>query len=484
MRSPPPWLREKGFAVNRIFQASARAPEGGTSSIVDRLIQASSDLAILIAGDGTIEEVHLGKAFARERADEWLGRSWADTVTSDTRSKIRSLLDEVKKVEISRFRQVNQVFADGIEIPVSFTVLQFDGKGRVLALGRDLRALSDLQKQLVDAQQALERDYWRLRQVETRYRLLFQRSSEAVLFLEAGSRRVVDANEAAGRAFGLPLRELMDLRIPEGLDLEPEETDNLRSYLAAVANSGKADPITLTLSEGSVWDFHASLVREDRDQIFLAHLSPTGRVRDDVDHREKRWVQLLENAPDGWVVTDMDARVVAVNRAFLDLVQLSSEEEALGQSLGKWLGRPGADLTVLLANLQKFGVVRLFPTTLLGELDMDTEVELSGILLEEVDPPVVGIVVRNVSRRLAVDRGARRNLTSTMDELTHQVGKVSLKELVQNTTAVVEAHFIEAALELTDDNRTAAAELLGVSRQSLYTKLRRYNLEGPSRDRD
>ena len=484
MRSPPPWPPEKGFAVNRIFQASARTPEGGTSSIVDRLIQASSDLAILIAGDGTIEEVHLGKAFARERADEWLGRSWVDTVTSDTRSKIRSLLDEVKDVEISRFRQVNQVFADGIEIPVSFTVLQFDGKGRVLALGRDLRALSDLQKQLVDAQQALERDYWRLRQVETRYRLLFQKSSEAVLFLEAGSRRVVDANEAAGRAFGLPLRELMDLRIPEGLDLEPEETEKLRSHLAAVATSGKAEPITLTLSDGAVWDFHASLVREDRDQIFLAHLSPTGSVPDSVDEREKRWVQLLENAPDGWVVTDMDARVVAVNRAFLDLVQLSSEEEALGQSLGKWLGRPGADLTVLLANLQKFGVVRLFPTTLLGELDMDTEVELSGILLEEVDPPVVGIVVRNVSRRLAVDRGARRNLTSTMDELTHQVGKVSLKELVQNTTAVVEAHFIEAALELTDDNRTAAAELLGVSRQSLYTKLRRYNLEGPSRDRN
>jgi DNA-binding NtrC family response regulator len=42
--------------------------------------------------------------------------------------------------------------------------------------------------------------------------------------------------------------------------------------------------------------------------------------------------------------------------------------------------------------------------------------------------------------------------------------------------ALVERHFVEAALELTGDNRTAAAELLGLSRQSLYTKLRRYNL--------
>ena len=35
---------------------------------------------------------------------------------------------------------------------------------------------------------------------------------------------------------------------------------------------------------------------------------------------------------------------------------------------------------------------------------------------------------------------------------------------------------IEAALELTGDNRASAAEMLGLSRQSLYVKLRRYGL--------
>jgi hypothetical protein len=35
---------------------------------------------------------------------------------------------------------------------------------------------------------------------------------------------------------------------------------------------------------------------------------------------------------------------------------------------------------------------------------------------------------------------------------------------------------IEAELELTGDNRAAAAEMLGLSRQSLYVKLRRYGL--------
>ena len=40
----------------------------------------------------------------------------------------------------------------------------------------------------------------------------------------------------------------------------------------------------------------------------------------------------------------------------------------------------------------------------------------------------------------------------------------------------IERLCIEAALELSSDNRASAAELLGLSRQSLYVKLRRYGL--------
>jgi DNA-binding NtrC family response regulator len=41
---------------------------------------------------------------------------------------------------------------------------------------------------------------------------------------------------------------------------------------------------------------------------------------------------------------------------------------------------------------------------------------------------------------------------------------------------MIERLCIEAALELTRDNRASAAEMLGLSRQSLYVKLRRYGL--------
>lgn len=51
-----------------------------------------------------------------------------------------------------------------------------------------------------------------------------------------------------------------------------------------------------------------------------------------------------------------------------------------------------------------------------------------------------------------------------------------MKDLVREATEVIERLSIEAALELTNDNRASAAEMLGLSRQSLYVKLRRYRI--------
>jgi DNA-binding NtrC family response regulator len=58
------------------------------------------------------------------------------------------------------------------------------------------------------------------------------------------------------------------------------------------------------------------------------------------------------------------------------------------------------------------------------------------------------------------------------------IGSAPLRELVSDTTEVIERHYIEAALDLTKGNRKAAAELLGLSRQALYSKLDRYGLNG------
>jgi DNA-binding NtrC family response regulator len=58
------------------------------------------------------------------------------------------------------------------------------------------------------------------------------------------------------------------------------------------------------------------------------------------------------------------------------------------------------------------------------------------------------------------------------------LGTASMPALVRDTVEAVERHCIAEALGRVRGNRSAAAELLGVSRQSLYAKLNRYGLDG------
>ncbi|NDC59850.1 MAG: transcriptional regulator PpsR, partial [Alphaproteobacteria bacterium] len=72
----------------------------------------------------------------------------------------------------------------------------------------------------------------------------------------------------------------------------------------------------------------------------------------------------------------------------------------------------------------------------------------------------------------------------SVEQLTELVGRVSLKEIVRETTDLIERLCIEAALNITGDNRASAAEVLGLSRQSLYSKLHRYGLGNLAVDQD
>ena len=67
-------------------------------------------------------------------------------------------------------------------------------------------------------------------------------------------------------------------------------------------------------------------------------------------------------------------------------------------------------------------------------------------------------------------------MSKSVGQLAELVGRVPMKDIVGNTSGLIEKMCIEAALQLTRDNRAAAAELLGLSRQSLYVKLRRYGM--------
>jgi transcriptional regulator PpsR len=134
------------------------------------------------------------------------------------------------------------------------------------------------------------------------------------------------------------------------------------------------------------------------------------------------------------------------------------------------------DLDVLIANLRQRGTIRLFATTLRGEYGETSEVEISGVSVVNGGQPCLGFSIRNIDRRLSPTPTTAREMPRSVEQLTELIGRVSLKDLVREATDMIERLCIESALELTGDNRASAAEMLGLSRQSLYVKLRRYGL--------
>lgn len=447
------------------------------------------DMTLVLDTDGIIRDVTLADSGPRDRALDLIGRAWMDTVGDVGVDKVRSMVEDARASRVSAFRQVTQRLPGGREMLLEYTTVRLEGSAGFIAVGRSLQAVADLQSKLVAAQQAMERDYWKLRQVESRYRLLFDASAEAVLLIRAIDLRLVEANPAALRALGLSTQKGKNVVGRELLpELAAEDRESFQAALAQAREQGRAPGILLHLGrEARPWIVRVSLLSAEAGPVYMLQFAPMGAAPNAADEDDAVALEdMLERIPDGFVVIDDEGVILRANRAFLDMVQVGGRGSLAGERLSGWLGRPGADLTVLLSTVQHHGVVRLFSTTLHGELGMDTEVEISAVGVSEESPKYIGVLIRDVGRRLNPATGNETPDTLRLPA-TEEIGRSTLRKLVKQTVQVVERHYIEAALRMTGGNRTAAAELLGLSRQNLYAKLDRYGLvdrsdSGPDRN--
>jgi transcriptional regulator PpsR len=460
------------------FKAPNKSLGNLDAQAAGELITAAADVTLLVDRKGIIRDAAFGSGdLEKEVRGDWVGTAWEDTVTVESQSKVRAMLVDAAGTGEPRWRHLNHPSVNGPDIPILYRASQVGEDGRVVALGRDLRAIETLQQRLMDAEQSMEREYSRMRHAETRYRLLFQIASEAVLIVDAETRKIVEANPAALQLLGAAARRLVGRPFPEGFDATGERA--IDGLLAGVGATGRGDEVRATLeSTGRDFLISASLFRQDDSSHFLVRFRPVGAdaVRAEQPDEKSKLLEVLESSPDGLVVTTPDGQILTANRAFLDIAQLATAEQVRGQPLDRWLGRPGVDLRVLIGNLRQHGSVRLFATSLRGEYGSTADVEISAVSVTNGEQPCLGFTVRNVDKRSSGETRNPRELPRSAEELTELIGRVSLKDLVRETTDVIERLCIEAALDITGDNRATAAEMLGLSRQSLYAKLRRYGM--------
>lgn len=439
------------------------------------LIAASGDVSLVVGLDGRILHVDVSSEdFEGLGSENWAGKLLVDVVTPECREKCTELLAEAAAKSRSGWRQLNHPASSGPDIPLRYSAVSLGPDRPFVVVGRDLRGVAQLQRRLVDAQQAMEREYARIRNAETRYQLLFQLASEAIVIVDAVTGRVVESNPAASRLLGLSQKRLTGLALTSAFN--DASARAVQSLIAAARTAGRVEDVHAQLGDGEASVLlTASLFRAGGTTLVLVRIRPISDRTSNAPTVQTSILQVIDRLPEAFVITDLQHNILAANASFLDLAQLGAEQQCKGQQVSRWLGRPGVELDALFATLRSHGTARSFSTIVRGEFNRIEDVDIAAVQVDTGELPCIGLSIRPTGSHER-DGGRSELELPNSEQFTELVGRVALKEIVRETTDVIERLCIEAALELTGDNRASAAEMLGVSRQSLYSKLRRFGL--------
>ena len=470
--------------LTRKHSIEGKNPFGKAAELFNTLDADAATKLAMVAGDITLvlDETGLIVDTAMDPQEfpgfeGWEGTNWIDTVTVESRPKVMEMLAAARRGEVQHWRQVNHMTRDG-DMPIRYAVLAIDGGKHAIAFGRDMREAGRMQQRLLQVQQSLERDYLRMRQLDARYRTLFEHSGEAMIIAEASSLKIREANSAAHTLLSARSGSLPGKKLPNFVD--KNSRDALQSLVGAALSSNSASPVELALGKGGVSiSAHANGFIQERTQFLLIRLE---LIEDAATQPAGPLIELIDEMPDAFVITDSHLDVLSANAAFVEMVQAPSIDPIQGRNLANWIGRPSIDLDLIEGQIDQHGCARNVSTILRLNDDLEGEqIELSAVRVGG-DDGHYAFVIRQIGRRLRDLPPGPSEMPRSVEQLTELVGRMSLKEIVRESTDLIERLCIEAALDYTSDNRASAAEILGLSRQSLYSKLHRHGIGNLAND--
>ena len=445
------------------------------------IIAAASDIALVISAEGIILSVVVNshsESFGNLR--HWEGRPIADFLTRESVPKFEKahaeyLVGQVPKKQLELNHSDNAVW----QYPVRYTFHRFGHENAALLLGRDLRPIAETQQQLVQAQIALEQGYETRREFDARYRVMLSNIKQAVVFVSVQTGRVEDANNAAAALLGLTHEALRGSTFAQNFK-DRSNVELIESLMNATL-SDEGGQVTLSASRtGTSVVLHPVVFRAGGHRVLMCRITTAEGEAKTLDAGSNHALTLFRSGSDPMLFMSPKGDILSVNESFLDLVGAAHLSDVVGRSFGEYLGRGQIDLSVLTEQPQRSGNMRIYSTRLVNDLGARLAVEISATHLEDCDVPAVGCVIRDVSRsevsRASTGPTTMPQTVEPARNVMDLVGSASLKDIVAETTDVVEKMCIETAVELTNNNRVAAAEMLGLSRQSLYVKLRKYGL--------
>ena len=456
------------------------------SAMAADLVSHVADTVLVMDQNGVIENVLNTQTPGFSHLKQLIGKSWIESSTPESRKKIEALLSPALSENTQKWRQINLSVPNSPDLPLMVSVLHLTKDNKILGIGRDLRNLANLQQRLVEAQQAIETDYLRLRFAEARYRQLFDLSINAHVIIDGSTFKIIEANSIAQTLMAEKGRRMIGRSMAEFVDMN--DFTQLQELLNASRNINTPKKAGVKLvKNGILAEITVNFLREENQTVFLINVMPLSQIREDLklDPNSERLLNAIQFSTDAFVITDLDGKIMTNNQTFLEMTQVEKASDLLDEPIDNWLGRASIDLRVILNNLKDKNSIKHYITSIVPHGNANgMEVEVSAVKVVNDLESYIGFSIRHIGQRLSQRSQATSDLKQTATKLTELVGRVPLKDIVSETTDMIEKMCIMSALELTMNNRVSASEMLGLSRQSLYIKMRRFGITDPNGSED
>ena len=202
-----------------------------------------------------------------------------------------------------------------------------------------------------------------------------------------------------------------------------------------------------------------TVFRAAGERILLCQLDTADVATNSADELGDGLARLYHEGVDGIVFTDSEGVIRAANEAFLNLTDSPNMATVRGKSLADFLARGAVDLRVMLDNVKRTGQLRLYATRLNTDYSGQIAAEISATWLGDLANPIMAMVVRDASRIEVPRKAAVAGPDEGVRNVMELVGSSTLRDIVAETTDVIEKMCIETALELTRNNRVACTDM-------------------------
>lgn len=460
------------------FRFAGVMPE---ASLVDYPLEFASDIAIHIDGEGVVIGVYVNaESPSIGNLEHWVGRLFSSFLTDESQRKFAIRLGEIKSSPSrpSGFIELNHRDNAAWEFPIRYTPVRVRDSDSFLLLGRDMQPIADVQQQLLGEQLARQQDQQKLRGAETRFRVVLEASETALVLVDPETSQIRDLNSAAATLLGVKAGALNGNALNQAFEgirrgelmeaLQAESTSRSRAGVEVVLRrNGK--PLVLV----------PEYFRAAGEVGLLCRVAPAADSRAE-QSKIGQWLNtLFLDSSDAFVILDEQGFICEVNEAFLVLADAAQLRDVRDRSLSDFLQRGEVDLRLLLDGARRDGRLRSYIAQFRSIVGTRASVDVSAThLRQRGGESGFGLILRQVSQpeQKSSDVPGAAVSEEGLKNVMDLVGTASLKELVSATSDVIERMCIETALQLTNNNRVAAAEMLGLSRQSLYVKLRKFDM--------